>query len=150
MKQRFLQDTSVIMFLNKQDILALKVSSGRTKLDTYFPDYIDYKATSTVEHVEPAFCCCISESQKKKQRRKESAFPALDIFESRELFKAKCYIRDRFQSKSVTKKNESSFVRRCYPHYTCAIDTENVRHVFDSTKDIIQRMHLDKLGVVRY
>lgn len=147
---RFLQDTSVIIFLNKQDILAIKVASGRTSLETYFPDYKDYIASETVDPVDPGFFCCVSEARKDKQRRKESAFPALDIAESRELFKAKCFIRDRFQAKSASKSSQSSFVRRCYPHYTCAIDTENVRHVFNSTKDMIQRMHLDKIGVLRY
>ena len=30
----------------------------------------------------------------------------------------------------------------CYPHFTCAVDTENIRRVFNDCKDIIQRMHL--------
>ncbi|TNN24091.1 Guanine nucleotide-binding protein G(s) subunit alpha [Liparis tanakae] len=30
----------------------------------------------------------------------------------------------------------------CYPHFTCAIDTENIRRVFQDCRDIIQRMHL--------
>ena len=30
----------------------------------------------------------------------------------------------------------------CYPHFTCAVDTENIRRVFDDCRDIIQRMHL--------
>uniref|UniRef100_A0A8C6TW93 Uncharacterized protein n=1 Tax=Neogobius melanostomus TaxID=47308 RepID=A0A8C6TW93_9GOBI len=30
----------------------------------------------------------------------------------------------------------------CYPHFTCAIDTENIRRVFNDCRDIIQRMHL--------
>lgn len=30
----------------------------------------------------------------------------------------------------------------CYPHYTCAVDTENIRRVFNDCRDIIQRMHL--------
>lgn len=30
----------------------------------------------------------------------------------------------------------------CYPHFTCAVDTENIRRVFHDCRDIIQRMHL--------
>lgn len=30
----------------------------------------------------------------------------------------------------------------CYPHFTCAVDTENIRRVFNDCRDIIQRMHL--------
>lgn len=32
----------------------------------------------------------------------------------------------------------------CYPHFTTAVDTENIRRVFESCRDIIQRMHLVK------
>ena len=39
---RFLLDRSFILFLNKQDILAEKVASGRSKLEKYFPDYEGY------------------------------------------------------------------------------------------------------------
>lgn len=28
------------------------------------------------------------------------------------------------------------------PHFTCAVDTENIRRVFNDCRDIIQRMHL--------
>lgn len=30
----------------------------------------------------------------------------------------------------------------CYPHFTCAVDTDNIRKVFNDCRDIIQRMHL--------
>uniref|UniRef100_H2YUJ9 Guanine nucleotide-binding protein G(s) subunit alpha n=1 Tax=Ciona savignyi TaxID=51511 RepID=H2YUJ9_CIOSA len=30
----------------------------------------------------------------------------------------------------------------CYPHFTTAVDTENIRSVFNDCRDIIQRMHL--------
>lgn len=30
----------------------------------------------------------------------------------------------------------------CYPHFTCAVDTENIKKVFNDCRDIIQRMHL--------
>jgi hypothetical protein len=30
----------------------------------------------------------------------------------------------------------------CYPHFTCAVDTENIRRVFQDCRDIIQRIHL--------
>ncbi|ETN76744.1 hypothetical protein NECAME_11489 [Necator americanus] len=30
----------------------------------------------------------------------------------------------------------------CYPHFTCAVDTENIRRVFNDCRDIIQRIHL--------
>lgn len=30
----------------------------------------------------------------------------------------------------------------CYPHLTCAVDTETIQRVFNARHDIIQRMHL--------
>jgi len=32
--------------------------------------------------------------------------------------------------------------RHVYPHFTCAVDTDNIRRVFADCRDIIQRMHL--------
>jgi len=32
----------VILFLNKQDLLAEKVSLGKSKIDDYFPEYAAY------------------------------------------------------------------------------------------------------------
>ncbi len=34
--------------------------------------------------------------------------------------------------------------RYFYPHFTCAIDTENIRRVFDGCKGIVQRWYLEK------
>ncbi len=35
-----------------------------------------------------------------------------------------------------------------YPHYTCAIDTEKIKKVFEDCKDMIVRLHLNNAGVV--
>ncbi|KAK1885301.1 Guanine nucleotide-binding protein G(olf) subunit alpha [Dissostichus eleginoides] len=82
---RFLKTISVILFLNKQDVLADKILAGKSKLEDYFPEYTTYQRISTASG------------------------------------DAKHY---------------------CYPHFTCAIDTENIRRVFNDCRDIIQRMHL--------
>jgi hypothetical protein len=39
---RFLKTISVILFLNKQDMLADKILAGKSKLEDYFPDYAQY------------------------------------------------------------------------------------------------------------
>uniref|UniRef100_A0A5K3F6D5 Guanine nucleotide-binding protein G(s) subunit alpha n=1 Tax=Mesocestoides corti TaxID=53468 RepID=A0A5K3F6D5_MESCO len=41
---RWLKNISVILFLNKQDLLAEKVKSGKSKIETYFPAYATYQA----------------------------------------------------------------------------------------------------------
>lgn len=39
---RWLRTISVILFLNKQDMLAEKVLAGKSKIEDYFPDYARY------------------------------------------------------------------------------------------------------------
>ena len=42
----FNANPSVIMFLNKQDLLKTKVLKGCFKMETYFPEYVTYQITS--------------------------------------------------------------------------------------------------------
>ena len=39
---RWLRTISVILFLNKQDLLAEKVKAGKSKIEDYFPDFERY------------------------------------------------------------------------------------------------------------
>uniref|UniRef100_A0AAZ1Y410 Guanine nucleotide-binding protein G(s) subunit alpha n=2 Tax=Pseudocrenilabrinae TaxID=318546 RepID=A0AAZ1Y410_OREAU len=52
---------------------------------------------------------------------------------------AKFFIRDEFLRISTASGDGKHY---CYPHFTCAVDTENIRRVFNDCRDIIQRMHL--------
>uniref|UniRef100_A0A8P4GB12 Guanine nucleotide-binding protein G(s) subunit alpha n=1 Tax=Dicentrarchus labrax TaxID=13489 RepID=A0A8P4GB12_DICLA len=49
------------------------------------------------------------------------------------------FIRDEFLRISTASGDGKHY---CYPHFTCAVDTENIRRVFNDCRDIIQRMHL--------
>lgn len=40
---RWLKTISVILFLNKQDLLAEKIKAGRHKLEDYFPEFASYQ-----------------------------------------------------------------------------------------------------------
>lgn len=40
---RWLRTISVILFLNKQDLLAEKVKAGKSKIEDYFPDFVHYQ-----------------------------------------------------------------------------------------------------------
>uniref|UniRef100_A0A674CK07 GNAS complex locus n=1 Tax=Salmo trutta TaxID=8032 RepID=A0A674CK07_SALTR len=53
--------------------------------------------------------------------------------------RAKFFIRDEFLRISTASGDGRHY---CYPHFTCAVDTENIRRVFNDCRDIIQRMHL--------
>ena len=39
---RWLRTISVILFLNKQDLLEEKIKSGKSKLEEYFPEFVHY------------------------------------------------------------------------------------------------------------
>ncbi|WAR13148.1 GNAS-like protein, partial [Mya arenaria] len=109
---RWLRTISVILFLNKQDLLAEKVKSGKSKIEEYFPDFKRYQIPSEVQ-LEPG--------------------------DDPEVVRAKYFIRDEFLRISTASGDGRHY---CYPHFTCAVDTENIRRVFNDCRDIIQRMHL--------
>jgi len=44
--RRWLRTISIILFLNKQDLLAEKVKSGKSRIEDYFPGYAEYQTES--------------------------------------------------------------------------------------------------------
>lgn len=109
---RWLRTISVILFLNKQDLLSEKVKAGKSKIEDYFPDFKRYQIPPDAV-VEPG--------------------------DDPEVVRAKYFIRDEFLRISTATGDGRHY---CYPHFTCAVDTENIRRVFNDCRDIIQRMHL--------
>ncbi|PSN29625.1 Guanine nucleotide-binding protein G(s) subunit alpha [Blattella germanica] len=109
---RWLRTISVILFLNKQDLLAEKIKAGKSRLEEYFADFTRYQ-TPIDATAEPG--------------------------EDPEVIRAKYFIRDEFLRISTASGDGKHY---CYPHFTCAVDTENIRRVFNDCRDIIQRMHL--------
>ncbi|XP_062836602.1 guanine nucleotide-binding protein G(olf) subunit alpha isoform X1 [Anolis carolinensis] len=109
---RWLRTISIILFLNKQDMLAEKVLAGKSKIEDYFPEFARYTVP-------------------------EDATP--DAGEDPKVTRAKFFIRDEFLRISTATGDGKHY---CYPHFTCAVDTENIRRVFNDCRDIIQRMHL--------
>lgn len=63
---------------------------------------------------------------------------SFDDNEDSRVTRAKYFIRDEFLQISSVGDTQ----HYCYPHFTCAVDTENIRRVFNDCRDIIQRMHL--------
>ncbi|XP_063072063.1 guanine nucleotide-binding protein G(s) subunit alpha-like isoform X2 [Engraulis encrasicolus] len=109
---RWLRTISVILFLNKQDLLAEKVLAGKSRIEDYFPEFSRY-ITPDDAAPEPG--------------------------EDPRVTRAKYFIRDEFLRISTASGDGRHY---CYPHFTCAVDTENIRRVFRDCRDIIQRMHL--------
>ncbi|CAF0984318.1 unnamed protein product [Adineta steineri] len=117
---RWLRAISVILFLNKQDLLAEKIKTGR-RLEDYFPEFARYVVSQGEQEV----------SVQKYNKAEPDEDP--------EVTRAKFFIRDEFLRVSTATGENRHY---CYPHFTCAVDTENIRRVFNDCRDIIQRMHL--------
>uniref|UniRef100_A0A915ACQ2 Guanine nucleotide-binding protein G(s) subunit alpha n=1 Tax=Parascaris univalens TaxID=6257 RepID=A0A915ACQ2_PARUN len=109
---RWLKTISVILFLNKQDLLAEKIKSKRHLLETYFPEFANYQLPADATY---------------------------DASDDPAVVRAKYFIRGEFLRISTA---ASDGRHHCYPHFTCAVDTENIRRVFNDCRDIIQRIHL--------
>lgn len=52
---RWLRTISIILFLNKQDMLAEKVLAGKSKIEDYFPEYTRYTIPNEGEPTWHAF-----------------------------------------------------------------------------------------------
>lgn len=109
---RWLKTISVILFLNKQDLLSEKIKAGRHKLEDYFPEFANYQTPPDVQ---------------------------VDAGDDEAVVRAKYFIRGEFLRISTAAGDGR---HHCYPHFTCAVDTENIRRVFNDCRDIIQRIHL--------
>lgn len=127
----WLQDSSVILFLNKEDVLREKVNAGRSPISKYYPDYANF-------------------------RPDESAYKALvpnDGDETAEVRKAKLFFAETFlrctkTADQRTKEHSERRPRECFLHFTTAIDTENINRVFNDCRNIILRWHLENYDLM--
>ena len=111
---QWLQAVSFILFLNKQDLLKKKVEFDGQNVADYFPAFSSYQPP-------------------------QDAFDKREPGDSDTFIRAKHFFREQFLQ--LTQMTYDG-LRSCYPFFTTSIDTENIRRVFDSCRDIIQRLHL--------
>lgn len=117
---KYLSSIAFILFLNKTDLLATKLSEKHSNICHYFPEY---KVISCVLVVKDAFSI--------------SWFQG-DPFD---LSQVQSFILEMFVS---TRKNPNQGL---YHHFTTAIDTENVNKVFGAVKHFILEKHLERLMI---
>ncbi|KAF7491451.1 Guanine nucleotide-binding protein G(f) subunit alpha [Sarcoptes scabiei] len=119
---KYLINTGIILFLNKQDILKEKIQRG-SRIENYFPDFKDYKLTS-----------------------------GKDGDPTDEYNRARCFIRDKFIEVTKKSRNTISqylpndnykIKRECFYHFTTATDTKNIKRVFDDVHTMILIKNLD-------
>ena len=116
---RFLKYVSIILFLNKQDLLGEKILAGKSRMEDYFADFAEYRTPDKAVRDAPD-----------------------------EVLRARYFIRDTFLQVAGDRTGSSHDDHDCYPHFTCAVDTKNIERIFDSCRFIIQREHLKNIGVL--
>ncbi|XP_004644005.1 guanine nucleotide-binding protein G(s) subunit alpha-like [Octodon degus] len=97
----------VLLFLNKQDLLAEKVLAGKSKIEDYFPEFA-YYTTPDDAASEPG--------------------------EDPRVTRTKYFIRDKFLNIASAGGNEDS---HCYPQFTCAMDHRNIQRVFSECAPLL-------------
>nr|XP_003228815.1 PREDICTED: guanine nucleotide-binding protein subunit alpha-15 [Anolis carolinensis]XP_008120785.1 PREDICTED: guanine nucleotide-binding protein subunit alpha-15 [Anolis carolinensis] len=110
---------SIILFLNKVDILEEKILSS--DLAAYFPGFTGPKRDAAAA----------------------KRF-ILDMYT--EVFGQSSAASD--DAYGAGPSNESSWPRILYPHYTCATDTRNISTVFEDIKDAVLASYLDEFNLV--
>jgi len=132
---RFLQEAGFILFLNKQDKLREKIESGKSDILKFYPEYKNYQLPDKDrvfgEHHEYLRVRCfirdlfleVCRTHHQGRPRKRSLAPGLDL------------------DAPVTSRPP------CYPHFTTATDTRNVRLVFGDVQDMIITMNMRDIGI---
>lgn len=91
---RWLRTISVILFLNKQDMLAEKVLAGKSKIEDYFPEYARYTIPNE------GLCPFRERCQRRSVCLSLTAFVSLSATpepgEDPRVTRAKFFIRDEF------------------------------------------------------
>jgi len=116
---RVFSNTSIIVFLNKCDLLEEKIQT--TNLSTHFPDFHgnDRDPIEVKQFILNLFLGL---------KRAEASEPSPTT-----------------TSQSPSKSTTTKQTKPIYSHYTVAIDTENIRLIFNDVKKIILRKNLENL-----
>lgn len=164
---RWLRNISSILFLNKQDLLREKIMNDcpGQRLEDYF---LDFEMYMSPEPGGAGIAGALRNSAaqdvdiEQQEQLTDDLSPIQDINQNDiigdqnietdeqnnqfqenledKFSRAKYFIRDEFIK--ISSDTQGKARHFCYPHFTCAVDTENIRRVFNDCKDIIQRMHL--------
>lgn len=123
---RFLLQSGVITFLNKQDVLRDKIDAGR-RIGRYFPEYEQFRMSVTDGNV--------FDELQRTQCFIRQKLADITAETPKRISNLKTPVHERPK-------------RDVFFHYTVATDTDNVRKVFLDTHDIILRKNLHDLGLL--
>ncbi|XP_059141759.1 guanine nucleotide-binding protein G(s) subunit alpha-like [Physella acuta] len=156
---RFLRPVSILLFLNKIDILTDKISRGRSIryfLDQHpgiFPDYDEFEPTAN-EKTE--FLESLPAGPEPPTRKRGRLSSRTDV--NPEAIKTAVYIKYLFTkivggtlelNKTLQHHNrEWHQSHSCACFYTCAVDTNNVKKVLEGCRTLIVRKYLERFGII--
>lgn len=160
-KNRFLKNVSILLFMNKMDMLAEKVQKGRhvscltDKYPDLFPSYEKFTPSNS-EKLEFADAYHRPESDGKRRRGSRSGSKSADI--NQDLIKNAVYIKHLFMKivkGDIVLKPSVQVINKdwhqnhsCEYFYTCAVDTNNIQRVLDGCRTLIIRKHLERFGII--
>lgn len=156
-KNRFLRNVSVLLFLNKIDVLAEKVAKGRCiaeltkKYPHIFPDFESFTASNNEKN---EFLDSFSTTEEKKKKGRSNSRPDLHP----NVVKTAVYIKHLFmkvvkgeinlQHRSTKQDKDWHQHHSCEYYYTCAVDTNNIQRVLNGCRTLIIRKHLERFGII--
>ncbi|KAH9496071.1 hypothetical protein Btru_012634 [Bulinus truncatus] len=156
---RFLRPVSLLLFLNKIDILLEKISSGRSMkqfLDQHPDMFPDYSAFSPTNFEKTEFLDACPGGPEPQGRRRPRPTSRDDV--NPEAVKAAVYIKRLYQlittgelviNKTCQPRDREWHLRHtCEYFYTCAVDTDNVKKVLEGCRTIIIKKHLERYGIL--
>ncbi|KAF4526106.1 hypothetical protein B566_EDAN007600 [Ephemera danica] len=130
---RYLRDAGFILFLNKQDVLRQKIEDGH-RLEAHFPEFSNYE---------------YKDDGKGDKFERSRAF-IRDLFLNVTRTAAPSPLDRRLSVGPgivMTPEGGPDRPRDCYWHYTTAVDTRNVRMVFEDVHSIIISWNLSAIGL---
>lgn len=124
---RFLRQSGIIVFLNKQDILKKKIEEGR-KIDKLFPDYKNFTSSS-------------------KDATPNNEYDKVKLFIRK---KIQDIVNNKPEPQMVHKAPGVAVLeevedKSVHVHFTTATDTNNIKLVFDSVHQIILETNITQI-----
>lgn len=104
---RWLRTISVILFLNKQDLLAEKIRLGKSRLEDYFPDFSNYSTPSDGNSFGSKRNMLCAGKWNNANNCALFRTAVADQGEDMELTRAKYFIRDEFLVSNQFKFNQT-------------------------------------------
>ncbi|KAK3105716.1 hypothetical protein FSP39_004091 [Pinctada imbricata] len=159
---RFLKYVSVMLFLNKIDVLAEKIVKAETSgilprsTRMYFPTSIRLfpQVEEEIDEFLRSYPRMKDESKEGKTKSRKTSRPYVDP----EVIKTAIYIKRQFMrivqgtlvlKQRITAREKSWHEDHfCDYFYTCAIDTNNVQRVMNGCRTILIKNHLKRYGIM--